>query len=207
MASEAQISANRRNAVQSTGPKTAEGKAAASRNAQRHGLSAEQVVLFDEQARDFALLRDELRAALDPADAAEEEMVERIVICAWRLRRAWRAEASFVNDTADEYREPDEEDEVDMKFRLGRALRRVSTDMVLLSRYETALDRSLRRAHAQLERRQARRRGETVLAPISIEVDGLDGLADGDSPHVKPENYETKPIFPGLPPGEGNGKA
>jgi hypothetical protein len=207
MASEAQISANRRNAVQSTGPKTAAGKVAASRNAQCHGLRAEQVVLFDEQARDFALLRDELRAALDPADAVEEEMVERIVICAWRLRRVWRAEASVVNDTADEYREPDEEDEVDMKFRLGRALRRVSTDMVLLSRYETALDRSLRRAHAQLERRQARRRGETVLAPISIEVDGLDGIADGDSPHGKPENCQTKPIFPGLPPGGGDGKA
>ena len=49
--------------------------------------------------------------------------------------------------------------------------------MVVLSRYEAALDRSLRRAHAQLERRQARRRGEPVLAPISIGVDGLDGIA------------------------------
>ncbi len=88
MASEAQISANRRNAVQSTGPKTAEGKAAASRNALRHGLSAQPVVLFDEQARDFTQFHDGLRAALDPADAAEEELVERIVICAWRSRRA-----------------------------------------------------------------------------------------------------------------------
>jgi len=201
MASEAQISANRRNAVQSTGPKTAAGKAVASRNAQRHGLTAQPVILFDEQARDFTQFHDGLRAALDPADAAEEELVERIVICAWRLRRAWRAETSIINNAARETREHDIEPS------LGGSFCRVSAAMVMLSRYETALDRSLRRAHAQLERRQARRRGETVLAPISIEVDGLDGIAGDDSPQGKPENCQTKPIFPGLPPGGGNGKA
>ena len=201
MASEAQISANRRNAVQSTGPKTAAGKAVASRNAQRHGLTAQPVILFDEQARDFTQFHDGLRAALDPADVAEEELVERIVICAWRLRRAWRAETSIINNAARETREHDIEPS------LGGSFCRVSAAMVMLSRYETALDRSLRRAHAQLERRQARRRGETVLAPISIEVDGLDGIAGDDSPQGKPENCQTKPIFPGLPPGGGNGKA
>ena len=201
MASEAQISANRRNAVQSTGPKTAAGKAVASRNAQRHGLTAQPVILFDEQARDFTQFHDGLRAALDPADVAEEELVERIVICAWRLQRAWRAETSIINNAARETREHDIEPS------LGGSFCRVSAAMVMLSRYETALDRSLRRAHAQLERRQARRRGETVLAPISIEVDGLDGIAGDDSPQGKPENCQTKPIFPGLPPGGGNGKA
>jgi hypothetical protein len=40
MASEKQIAANRANAKRSTGPKTAAGKMASSRNAFRHGLSA-----------------------------------------------------------------------------------------------------------------------------------------------------------------------
>ena len=40
MASEKQIAANRANAKRSTGPKTATGKMASSRNAFRHGLSA-----------------------------------------------------------------------------------------------------------------------------------------------------------------------
>ena len=40
MASEKQIAANRRNAQRSTGPRSAAGKAIASRNAFRHGLSS-----------------------------------------------------------------------------------------------------------------------------------------------------------------------
>jgi hypothetical protein len=39
MTSERQIAANRKNAARSTGPTTAAGKARASRNAWRHGLS------------------------------------------------------------------------------------------------------------------------------------------------------------------------
>jgi hypothetical protein len=38
MATEKQINANRKNAQKSTGPKTAEGKAAVSQNAVKHGL-------------------------------------------------------------------------------------------------------------------------------------------------------------------------
>ena len=40
MASDKQNEANRRNAEQSTGPKTAEGKAIAAQNSLRHGLRA-----------------------------------------------------------------------------------------------------------------------------------------------------------------------
>lgn len=44
MASERQIRANRANATKSTGPKTLNGKTVSSRNAVRHGLTAQQVV-------------------------------------------------------------------------------------------------------------------------------------------------------------------
>jgi hypothetical protein len=47
MTSEAQIRANRLNALKSTGPKTARGTSMMWRNAVRHGMTARRVVLFD----------------------------------------------------------------------------------------------------------------------------------------------------------------
>jgi hypothetical protein len=52
-ASALQITANRRNALKSTGPQTRSGKAASRMNALKHGLTAEQVVLFDEDVEEF----------------------------------------------------------------------------------------------------------------------------------------------------------
>jgi hypothetical protein len=193
MATEAQVAANRRNALKSTGPRTAAGRAAVSRNALRHGLTAEQVVLFDEEADDLARYGDALRQALDPADEVEEELVERIVLCAWRLRRVVRIEAGLFNSAADQIRRWGNE------FGLGPTFGKAAYDLGTASRYEAALDRSLRRAYSTLERRQARRRGEPVLAPIAVDVDGLD---------AEHENYETKPIpapESAAPPAAGLG--
>jgi hypothetical protein len=100
MTSTAKIEANRRNAQKSTGPKTPEGKAASSRNALRHGLTARQLILFDETEQDFANFHEELRDSHAPADAAEAALVERIAVAHWRLRRVWRAEAGTFNREA-----------------------------------------------------------------------------------------------------------
>ena len=54
MATPAQIAANRRNALKSTGPRTAAGKAASGRNALTHGLTARTAVVLDEDAGDYA---------------------------------------------------------------------------------------------------------------------------------------------------------
>ena len=48
MTSEKQAEANRRNALNSTGPKTPEGKAAVSHNALRHGLLSRDILLPGE---------------------------------------------------------------------------------------------------------------------------------------------------------------
>ena len=48
MATNNQITANRRNARKSTGPRKTAGKARSGGNALKHGLTATQVVLFDE---------------------------------------------------------------------------------------------------------------------------------------------------------------
>lgn len=96
MTTPAQRKANQRNAQKSTGPKTAEGKAIAARNATRHGLLAQSLVLDTEDAHLFADRRDAMRAHLAPVGEMEEVLVERIVTCAWRLRRLEHIEASVL---------------------------------------------------------------------------------------------------------------
>jgi hypothetical protein len=90
MATEAQVVANRRNAQKSTGPRTAEGKAAVSQNAVKHGLLAQADVIRGEDREEFELYREELFWELNPLGTMECRLAERIVSLAWRLRRAER---------------------------------------------------------------------------------------------------------------------
>jgi hypothetical protein len=94
MASVAQIQANRSNAQKSTGPRTAEGKATASRNAVKHGLLAEQVVIHGEDPAQFDLYREGMLEELAPMGGIETMLAERAVSLAWRLRRAERLQSA-----------------------------------------------------------------------------------------------------------------
>ncbi|MDE2165691.1 MAG: hypothetical protein KGJ66_05055 [Alphaproteobacteria bacterium] len=186
MASKAQIAANRRNAAKSTGPKTAAGKVVVARNALRHGLTARQLIIFGEGFADFARFHAELRTALEPADAVEETLAERVVLCAWRLRRMGRIEAAVLKDA-----ESHVGTEAAHGTELGVGFSRVAHAMTVLSRYESTLDRALRQAELQLERRQARRHGEAVAPPVAVTVAGLD-VQQGDAAKIK--ICETNPI-------------
>ncbi len=63
--SQRQMEANRRNAISSTGPRTVEGKARSSRNALKHGIFAQEVVIRDgdgaEDPAEFEALLNEFR--------------------------------------------------------------------------------------------------------------------------------------------------
>jgi hypothetical protein len=83
---------SRRNAALSTGPRTPEGKTASSMNALKHGLTAETLVLPSENPENFLAFAEDLLAALVPVGALEEILAERVIMNAWRLRRALRAE-------------------------------------------------------------------------------------------------------------------
>ncbi|HYL33170.1 MAG TPA: hypothetical protein VEU53_08490 [Stellaceae bacterium] len=212
MASKAQLAANRRNAARSTGPKTNAGKAVAARNALRHGLTAEQVVLFDETAASFAAFHAELRAAYEPADAVEEELVERIVMCAWRLRRGARAEAGLIERAMDDFDKWGIHD-----AGIGHAFRHAGPNIPRVVHYEAIIDRALRRAQMQLERRQAQRRGEAVPPPIAVAVAGFDATADTAEKikidKTKPISESTRKLerigsalHPSAPPATGESK-
>jgi hypothetical protein len=95
MTSERQKTANRANAVHSTGPKTPEGKAVVRLNAVRHGLPARDAVLPGEDADAFEDLWNEVWADLSPVGLIEKLLVERIINLVWRLRRLARAETAL----------------------------------------------------------------------------------------------------------------
>jgi hypothetical protein len=103
MATEAQINANRRNAKQSTGPRTAVGKERSSRNALRHGLLADESVLPDEDGEEFDALAARIRQDLRPQGELEEFLCQRVINTTWRLIRAARIETGlFASALAEE---------------------------------------------------------------------------------------------------------
>jgi hypothetical protein len=88
MSTEKQITANRLNALKSTGPKTPIGKKLASRNAIRHGFYTSDVVLPTEDLAAYQNLARSLIAAYDPCGALEEAEVCTIIETCWQLKRA-----------------------------------------------------------------------------------------------------------------------
>ena len=95
MTSFRQIDANRRNARNSTGPKTAAGKEQSRRNALRHGLTAETVIGALEDADDYKAFEAAIIADYDAQSAVERELVLRLASGLWRLRRATTIETGL----------------------------------------------------------------------------------------------------------------
>jgi hypothetical protein len=97
MATEAQILANRRNAQESTGPRSPEGKNAVSQNGVKHGLTARQDVIGGESQAEFDLYQDRMLGELDPDSPMESMLAERIVSLSWRLKRAGRIQNQTID--------------------------------------------------------------------------------------------------------------
>ena len=104
MSSLKQIEANRRNALQSTGPTTPEGKERSRGNALRHGLTAETVIAALEDTEDYEAFEAAVIADYDAESAVERELVLRLASVLWRLRRATGIETALFDSVAEETR-------------------------------------------------------------------------------------------------------
>ena len=174
MTSEKQTQANRRNALKSTGPRTPEGKVKVRSNAIKHGVLSQEVLLRREDEEAFQELDENLRVELQPVGELENMLVDRIVAARWRLRRLGRVETGIF------------EFEISVISSTSIAGKPDTTALGLsfigdggganafskLSRYETAIERSLYRALHELQRLQAVRQAEdVVLPPVAVDVD------------------------------------
>lgn len=91
------ITANRRNAQRSTGPKTADGKAVTSLNALKHGLrSSSLAVPVLEDADNWEAHLTQTLKALVPVGYLEMVLAERAASILWRLGRAVRYESLVI---------------------------------------------------------------------------------------------------------------
>jgi hypothetical protein len=91
------IEANRDNALASTGPRTAEGRAIVSGNAIRHGLlSWKPVIPGLENPEDWQTHLDRTLDSLAPVGYMETLLAERVALLLWRLGRVARYEGEAV---------------------------------------------------------------------------------------------------------------
>jgi len=164
----AQIAANQRNAQNSTGPRTPQGKADASQNSLKHGLTANQIVIKSEDQADFDLHRAQILDELAPSTPIEAMLAERIASTSWRLKRA----ENFQNLSIDALSTPKnthiakllaqyttatqtDPDDTDPDLALGRMLvKDFSNNRVLekLLMYERRIEGSLYRTMLEIQR-------------------------------------------------------
>ena len=97
--SQKKLEANRRNAQQSTGPRTEEGKGTSSMNAVKHGLLAQGVITrgdYREDPIEYLELLEFLRKQHKVKGPVEESEVEQMALQRWRKKRAVRFEVGTI---------------------------------------------------------------------------------------------------------------
>ena len=102
MATQSQIQANRLNALKSTGPQTTQGRAVASQNSLKHGLSTQKPVITGESQADFDLYKDQMLTELNPLGPMESMLADRVISLSWRLKRS----VHFQNQAIDAMLQP-----------------------------------------------------------------------------------------------------
>jgi hypothetical protein len=93
MATEAQIAANRANALKSTGPRTAAGEARSSQHALPHGFRARNIRTPAEHSEHFNELLAEFRVEYRPRESAP---VDALATARWRAMRMTNPEVSRI---------------------------------------------------------------------------------------------------------------
>ena len=201
--SEIQLAANRANAANSTGPRTAEGKARSAQNARKHGFTASTfAVVRLEDLNEVEHLRADLLAVYQPVKSQELFAIERIALAQQAILRAARLETGLfttcLNETLDSAGDPmilmnpelAGEGDIEItraqnrNWLLGKGFRRCvdqSNSWSLFIRYQTQAERHYRRAIEEFER----------LKALRTELPN-----EPNEPNFDPNPNKTKPLPP-----------
>jgi hypothetical protein len=148
-----QIEANRRNAQQSTGPRSDAGKQKSSLNALRHGLTSRVVVLPTEDLAAYQRFSAEYLADLAPETFAERQHAQIIIDTQWRLNRIRGLEDGMLalGHYGPEGQIDPGHPEIHAALTAAAAYREHSQAFVNLSMHEQRLNRILTNATKTLE--------------------------------------------------------
>ena len=182
MATAKQAAANRANAQRSTGPRSLEGKRRVAQNALKHGLTAEAATLPDEDPQVYEGFKAQIHAELDARSVLEWTLVEQIATKLWRILRVPRIEAHAMRKAPEstpslyesifgttEGAEGIGDEPSGFNTSWVFTCDWTSKGMGLLTRYETALEGSVRRLLETL-REEQRRRVEMECLEVEAEL-------------------------------------
>ncbi len=174
------VAANKQNAQKSTGPINT---TSTRFNARKHGLVSKGVTELDEPQRFQSFLAD-LKKELEPVGILAGECIDQIAALTMRIRRARRLEAeaftAHLNPAHIVHHagtltalDPDafgRDEIVDAGLPAQVSMDVVDQINRTILRYESDAERKLSRWLNQLERLQRAQRGETVPAPVALDV-------------------------------------
>ena len=209
-----QLQAARINGAKSHGPVTAEGKARSSRNAIKHGLNSDVLVLEHEDRQAFEQLRESYMDDSHPANQSQADLVETMVAARWRMNRVFMMEGQMLEkEMAIQQKEVAKRfHEISSEGRLACAFETLSQGktLSLYLRYEAQINRTYERAFKQLQQLQSRERERAEEIPnepkpILILPDPRPSAPISDPPNEPepPSIPEPTPDLPRETPDEG----
>ena len=176
--------AARINGAKSNGPTTAEGKAIASQNSLKHGLTSSRVVLPHESQEEFDRLEASIVNRFKPHDEIEHELVHEMAAARWRLRRIAAMEVAIFNKAFKQQREllgPDADPAEIQDAAYAEVAE--SKSLRMLSRHQSQLRRAYEKAWRELELIQEHRNQQAA------EDAGI-GLQNEPRPQLTPRMIE-----------------
>jgi len=185
MSTRRQRAASRANGQKSQGPVTTEGKSKSRFNALKHGIHAQQQIMFTESADDLALLAAEYHELHSPANADERFLVDTMINNEWRLRRLRCVEADLWLATHNLFLEKNAEIE---KADHGDAFTASGPAFERLQRIINSCERHYRNARKDLQEAQAvRNQPQTTPQPEETKT----ASESSGSIRTNPENAAT----------------
>ncbi len=160
--------ASRNHGAKSKGPATVDGKARTARNASRHQLTAESLVLSSEERAEFDRMFTAYLEQLQPQNEIETDLVEQMAAAKWRERRCWLHQTSLLEhnvSSMSRYLDDDLDDA--QRFALALVKDGDTRRFQLLQRYEAMHARTWRRSWRDLlENRKLRNEPGKGLRPV-----------------------------------------